>query len=665
MKVSAKPLSILAIIIYISCILASIASAETLDYNNFKTLPVLDNGRIKPLDTYARITLKTLSNKETYDNQPAINWLINTLFNPKESYRNKIFYIHNPDLKKVLNLDDKNSNFSFQQILPGIKKNISVISSLEQKNNNKQELTPSEKQLLDLYHHTLSYFDLSRSMSLLLPEFEYIDIKTHINPNLVQEADSKISYYQVLPYQDKLTKFVNNILEKPNVIPQQDIIINIATRYKDLTSDKINISFKIIPNNLDNNWLAPWQIINTGNGSPTTAKYLNLWQEIINTYYSIIQENPENPENPENNNQILKWKSLTQELNNFSIDNIQSLSSTPNNISSKLFLETKYTQYNFFNLSILFYILALCICLVSLFKSKSGSLQKIAHSLNISLFILATSCHLIGLALRVYILGRPPVSNLYESILFVSLITAMLSIFVEIFRKDTISLLLGSLICTILQFIANSYIQSGDSLGVLIAVLNNNFWLGTHVIAITSGYSSCLLLSALSHVYLLKSCLPNNSTEKNHTNLYKYILALGLLSLFLTMLGTILGGIWADQSWGRFWGWDPKENGALLICLWLIAIIHGRISGQLNQLKFATGAALTSIMVALAWFGVNVLGTGLHSYGFTENIALNLFLFVAFELICVLGLYFIACYVNRPIGPLNAYVPQIINGIRD
>ncbi len=154
-----------------------------------------------------------------------------------------------------------------------------------------------------------------------------------------------------------------------------------------------------------------------------------------------------------------------------------------------------------------------------------------------------------------------------------------------------------------------------DSLGVVIAVLNNNFWLGTHVVAITSGYGSCLILSAVSHVYLF--CGVNYTiSSKFKQRLQKYILAFALLSLFLTLLGTILGGIWADQSWGRFWGWDPKENGALLICLWLIALVHGRISKQLSPTMFAAFAAMTSVTVALAWFGVNLLSTGLHSYGF-------------------------------------------------
>ena len=105
------------------------------------------------------------------------------------------------------------------------------------------------------------------------------------------------------------------------------------------------------------------------------------------------------------------------------------------------------------------------------------------------------------------------------------------------------------------------------------------------------------------------------------------------------MFGTILGGIWADQSWGRFWGWDPKENGALLIVMWHLLVLHLRITGLAKPLDLAFYASLVNIIVVLAWFGVNLLSVGLHSYGFTDNVALNLFLFIAFELIFCTTLY--------------------------
>jgi ABC-type transport system involved in cytochrome c biogenesis permease subunit len=106
-----------------------------------------------------------------------------------------------------------------------------------------------------------------------------------------------------------------------------------------------------------------------------------------------------------------------------------------------------------------------------------------------------------------------------------------------------------------------------------------------------------------------------------------------LYSLFFTVLGTILGGIWADQSWGRFWGWDPKENGAMLICLMLLFVLHGRLAGYFTPKLYAAGLVMTGIVVSLAWFGVNLLNVGLHSYGFTDSIAYNLLAFGVIEII--------------------------------
>ena len=113
-----------------------------------------------------------------------------------------------------------------------------------------------------------------------------------------------------------------------------------------------------------------------------------------------------------------------------------------------------------------------------------------------------------------------------------------------------------------------------------------------------------------------------------------------LFALFFTLFGTILGGIWADQSWGRFWGWDPKENGALLIVLWQLLMIHSRLAGIVKPPLFALGMALNNIIVALAWFGVNLLQVGLHSYGFDDGVAKNLYIFILFEILFCLGLYY-------------------------
>jgi cytochrome c biogenesis factor len=143
----------------------------------------------------------------------------------------------------------------------------------------------------------------------------------------------------------------------------------------------------------------------------------------------------------------------------------------------------------------------------------------------------------------------------------------------------------------------------------------------------------------MAHIYLYQSGRAGKSADDTK-NLDVHIKTLALMSLLFTTVGTILGGIWADQSWGRFWGWDPKENGALLIVLWLAWILHGRISRHLSRNASMAGLGFLTVIVALAWFGVNLLGTGLHSYGFIEGVAASLIAFCAVETLLIGGLWY-------------------------
>ena len=144
------------------------------------------------------------------------------------------------------------------------------------------------------------------------------------------------------------------------------------------------------------------------------------------------------------------------------------------------------------------------------------------------------------------------------------------------------------------------------------------------------GYGCCLMTSLLAHAWLIRTAM-----GKDGRDLVTPVKILALIALLFTAVGTILGGIWADQSWGRFWGWDPKENGALLIVLWLIWVLHGQIGGHLKRSAFMAAMAGLSVVVALAWFGVNLLSVGLHSYGFITGVAAGLGAFCAFEALLI------------------------------
>ena len=282
------------------------------------------------------------------------------------------------------------------------------------------------------------------------------------------------------------------------------------------------------------------------------------------------------------------------------------------------------------------YIFAFILGMVFLVKSsKNKFLTRAAKSLLGLGFIF----HFYAVVSRILILERAPVSNLYETFVFVALIVVLLGLIMQsIDKKYLYSTLSSSISGFILLLIASKFAMEGDTMKVLIAVLNSNFWLSTHVISEMIGYAGVSLAGLLGHFYLVKAIMnPDYKTNEELKFLNKTILGMVAFGLLFTFLGTMLGGVWADQSWGRFWGWDPKENGALLIILWTAITLHARIAGYIKEFGTAIFAILGTVVVMVSWFGVNLLGVGLHSYGFTEGLARNLFTYIGFECLFILA----------------------------
>jgi ABC-type transport system involved in cytochrome c biogenesis permease subunit len=121
---------------------------------------------------------------------------------------------------------------------------------------------------------------------------------------------------------------------------------------------------------------------------------------------------------------------------------------------------------------------------------------------------------------------------------------------------------------------------------------------------------------------------------------------------FFSFWGTVLGGLWADDSWGRFWGWDPKENGALIIVLWNALVLHARWGKIVQDRGLAILAVLGNVVVSWSWFGVNELGVGLHSYGFTEGRLNMLLLFAVSQVV-------IACIALLPLNRWRSHPKSV------
>lgn len=225
-----------------------------------------------------------------------------------------------------------------------------------------------------------------------------------------------------------------------------------------------------------------------------------------------------------------------------------------------------------------------------------------------------------ALTVRVMITMRSPVGNTYETIAFIACMGVVCALVAELFSKKGMvlaaGLILGALSCQMGIMYESS--QAVDHMDPLVAILRSNFLLSTHVITIVLGYAAGLLAAVLSHVYLLASPL-RLITRKTEQSLDRMAYGILCFSLVFTLVGTIFGGIWGNESWGRFWGWDPKENGALMIVLWQLIVLHARKAGWLSPWLLHFSNVLGGVIIAFAWWGVNMLGVGLHSYGFTSG----------------------------------------------
>ncbi|MDQ3413593.1 MAG: cytochrome c biogenesis protein CcsA, partial [Verrucomicrobiota bacterium] len=236
-----------------------------------------------------------------------------------------------------------------------------------------------------------------------------------------------------------------------------------------------------------------------------------------------------------------------------------------------------------------------------------------------ALLLVTFVVHSGGLITRMYLEGRPPVTNLYSSAVFIGWGAVLLGIFLERFFRNGIGSATAAMIGFITLLIAHHLSMDGDTMEMMRAVLDTNGWLATHVVCVTLGYASTFLAGFLALTYIVRGAFTPSLDRETARSLTRMVYGIVCFATLFSFVGTILGGIWADQSWGRFWGWDPKENGALLIVLWNAIILHARWGGLVKQRGLMVMTIFGNVVTSWSWFGVNMLGIGLHSYGFMDS----------------------------------------------
>ncbi|NBX67978.1 MAG: cytochrome C biogenesis protein [Proteobacteria bacterium] len=342
----------------------------------------------------------------------------------------------------------------------------------------------------------------------------------------------------------------------------------------------------------------PITSLNTQGGLPyasdVTERFANALKQVVEGFL---------------NKDAAAWKSSSTELARIVSEDLAKGAYPENKVLQR---EIHYNHLRPFRLSWVFYVLGFSILLIYLVGRK-----KIFEKVGIVAVLLGLVVHTYGFTLRCLIAGRPPVTNMYESVIWVTWGCILFAMLVWMIYRNSVIPAAAAVFAIVGLILADNIpLVLDPSINPLEPVLRSNYWLTIHVLTITLSYAAFALSLCLGNVvmgyYVFR---PTHTAQIQNYSLYMYrAMQIGVI---LLAVGTILGGVWADYSWGRFWGWDPKEVWALIALLLYLAVLHGRFTGWLKGFGFAATTVVSFLGVLMAWYGVNfVLGVGLHSYGF-------------------------------------------------
>jgi ABC-type transport system involved in cytochrome c biogenesis permease subunit len=518
-------------------------SVRGMNLDEFGRLPIVDGGRVKPIDTMARNTLLVLSSRQVYydddhKEHSAVEWLLDVMTSgigdgKANSY--KVFRIDNEQVLGLLNLPARSGlRYSITEIEPRWKELALRAMDAKKRQKEGQQLDQFDEKALEVAGHVQLYIELAR-------------------------------------------------LDGPLMVPP------------------------------------------VRGGSED-------WKTLYDTFQET--QNGEAPPNP-------AFQSLAGLLSAYHKGDAgafnRELEKYRQHCERQLPTQTQTTSFEasfnhftpFYWCSILYVGVFLLSCLAWL--GWTGPLNRSAFWLAVLALLVQTW----ALGARTYIQGRPPVTNLYSSAIFIGWGSVILCLVLEWLFRNGIGNLLVSVIGFTTLVIAHNLSLDGDTMQMMQAVLDTNFWLATHVTCVTTGYAATFVAGLLGTVFIVRGFLTSTLDRNLMVTLGKMIYGIVCFATFFSFVGTVLGGLWADYSWGRFWGWDPKENGALIIVVWNALILHARWGGMVKQRGMAVLAVFGNIVTAWSWFGVNMLGVGLHSYGFMAGAVFWLTAFVISQLVLV------------------------------
>ncbi len=577
---------------------------DQFDLRAFGQLPVIADGRVKPFDTLARTTLRVLSNRETfYDDkgqrQPAIRWLLDVICQTDDAEGHSVIRIDNLEVLDLLGLKRRKSHlYSVDELRPGAEKFEQQVDKAQDdsKKLGAENLTVFQRKLLELDRRVRTYTRVAAAFQP--PRLPPLPTREEF------DKDPDAAKQKFLRWNEAHAIFARSLdgILPPLAVPTKPNPDSIHQRGEAWQPYAKAWATALVDAKL------------LGNAPPAMLKGLN---EILASY---AEGNAS-----KFNTAVADYRGL---LVRERPAELQMANSFWNRTIAGWFgnfygFEEFFNQVSPFFFCWFPYLFAGVLAAAS-WLGASQPLRRAAYWLILFSFVV----HTLALGARIYISGRPPVTNLYSSAVFIGWAMVLSCLVWERIYRDGIATFLASALGFSTLLIAHILAADGDTFTVLQAVLDTQFWLATHVVTVTLGYASTFLAGAMGIIYVVRGLATPTLDRASSQNLARMIYGTTCFAMLFSFIGTVLGGLWADDSWGRFWGWDPKENGALIIVMWNALVLHARWDGMVKERGLAVLAVGGNIVTSWSWFGVNELGVGLHSYGFTEGVLLALLLFV-------------------------------------
>jgi ABC-type transport system involved in cytochrome c biogenesis permease subunit len=596
-------------------------------------LPVQDGGRVKPLGTFAGFTMLSLHGArsmeiigkggETVKIKP-LEWMLDCFFRPELAKQLPTFRVDNSQILEAVGIPTRGrrDRYSYNDLLPGLDKMKQLAASYEQiSRQDPKLLKPEEKQTLDqvysirTFEFLTGYMDFARNGLLpssgaaegrILPVSEVMAAAPKIRAELQAAATGQPVSQEVQTITVLIEQAANSAKFGLNLFPSH--------------------------NKEDAEWIsAGGRIFNIFTGTTRepeqSIKDIKLLEDVATSL--------------KDGESAFRGKFAALE------DSIVERADARGEYRS-IPLEADYFKKNWFIYALVWFLLAVVSAAVMFFTGKTLA-GKISYWATVAFLIFGLIYLIIPIVKRSIIMERPPVGNLYDTIIFIDMAIVAFALLVEWMTRKRFVVGITPIVAAFLIVLARRFEvgEGRDHLDPLVAVLRSNYWLSTHVITITLGYASGLIAALLSIVYvLLRSLRLDGGDSSLRRSITRAAYGCICLTLVLSLIGTVLGGIWANDSWGRFWGWDPKENGALMIVLWALAILHARLGGYIKEWGLHLASIFGGIIVAFSWWHVNFLNVGLHNYGFAAEKLWTVLVFYAIMMVfIVLGA--VTCLMER------------------